>query len=123
MDVADDRADLVRARPDVGEEDRASVVADAERLAGQVDVDASRERERDHERRRREVARPRERVDAPLEVAVAGQDGGDDELVVLDDLGDRRVERAGVADARRAAVAGEREAELLERPREPGRSR
>ena len=41
--------------------------------------------------------------------------------LLLDRRGDRRVERAGVADAGRAAVAGEREAELLERRHQAGR--
>ena len=51
---------------------------------------------------------------AALEVAVAGEHGDGDELVVLDRVGDRLVERAGVADAGRAAVADELEAERVE---------
>ena len=93
----------------------------AERLARQVDVDAAGEREGDHERRRRQVARAREGVDPPLEVAVPREHGRDDEVVLLDGGRDRGVERAGVADARRAAVAREREAELLERRHQAGR--
>ena len=96
-------------------------VADAERLGREVDVDAPRQGERHDQRRRREVARARERMDAPLEVAIARQHGRDDQVVLLDRLGDRRVERAGVPDARRAAVAGQREPELVERRHEPGR--
>ena len=91
---ADDRADLVGRRPDVGQEDRPAVVADPERLAGQVDVDAAGEGERDDERRRGEVARPGQRMDPALEVAVARQDGGDDEVVLLDRLW-RPARRAG----------------------------
>ena len=83
----------------------------------EVDVDPPGQRERDDERRRGEVAGPDERVDPALEVAVARQDGGRDELVGLDRPGDRLVERAGVADAGRAAVAGQGEAEGRERRR------
>ena len=99
----------------------APVVAGPERLGRQVDVHPAGEREGDDQRRRGEVARARQRVDAALEVAVARQDGGDDEVVLLDGLGDRLVERAGVADAGRAAVAGEREAQRLERLHQAGR--
>ena len=92
-----------------------------ERLGRQVDVDPAGEGEGDDERRRGEVAGAREGMDAALEVAVARQDRRDDQVVGLDGVGDRRVERTGVADARRAAVAGEREAERLERRHQPGR--
>ena len=87
----------------------------AERLARQVDVDAAGEREGDDQRRRGKVARAREGMDPALEVAIPREHGRDDEVVLLDGGRDRGVERAGVADARRAAVAREREAELLER--------
>ena len=67
-----------------------------ERLGRQVDVDPARQREGDDQRRRREVARPGERVDAALEVAVARQDRRDDQVVRLDGLGDlpRRAARS-----------------------------
>ena len=60
-------------------------------------------------------------MDAALEVAVARQHGRDDELVALDGAGDLDVERTAVADARRAAVADDAEAELLERLEQAGR--
>ena len=60
-------------------------------------------------------------MDPALEVAVAREHGRDDQVVRLDRLGDRRVERPGVADARRAAVARQREPERLERRHQPGR--
>ena len=121
MDVADDRADLLGRRPDVGEEHGGAVGAGPERLAGQVDVDPPGEREGHDQWRRREVAGPRERMDAALEVAVARQDRGDDQVVRLDGGGDGFVERAGVADAGRAAVAGQGEPERLERGHQAGR--
>ena len=53
-------------------------------------------------------------MDARLEVAVARQHGGADEVVGDDRVVDLGREVAGVADARRAAVRGDGEAELLE---------
>src|SRR5207245_7519356 len=83
-------------------------------LCREVLVNRACKRERDHERWRGEVARLDQRMDAGLEVAVAGQHGDDGEVFFGDrrlDLGTR--ERAGIADAGRAAVADEVEAELL----------
>ena len=51
---------------------------------------------------------------ARLEIAVAGEHAGGDEIVFGDRLLDGRVERAGIADAGRAAVADDLEAELVE---------
>ncbi len=92
-----------------------------ERLRGQVDVDPAGQREGHDERRRGEVAGAREGMDATLEVAVARQDGRDHQVVRLDRRRDGVVERAGVADAGRAAVAGQVEPERLERGHQPGR--
>ena len=72
------------------------------------------ERKRDDQRRRHEEIRLDVLVDARLEVAVAGQHRRGDEIVFDDGLLDRRGERAGIADARGAAVADEIEAELVE---------
>ena len=91
-------ADLVRRRPDVGEEDRGAVAADAERLARQVDVDPAGEGERHDQRRRGEVAGAGERMDPALEVAVARQDRGHDEVVRLD--GRRRPPRRAARSCR-----------------------
>ena len=70
---------FLRRRPDVAQEHRA-VAADAERLAREVDVHAAGERVRDDQRRRREIVEARERIDAPLEVAVARQHARDEQL-------------------------------------------
>ena len=116
----DRRADLFRRGPDVRQVDRLPVAVGAQRLRREVDVDRARQRERDDERRRGEVGGTRQRMDAPLEVAVARQDRRDDQLVALDRLGDRLVERSAVADARRAAVADYAKAQRLERLEQPG---
>ena len=53
-------------------------------------------------------------MDARLEVAVAGQHRGADEVVGDDRVVDLGRQVARIADARRAAVGRDREAELLE---------
>src|SRR5690606_15508230 len=110
--------DLGRGGPDVAQEHGLAVGAGPERLLVEIDVHRARDRVRDHERRGREVVRAHDRVHATLEVAVTGEDRAHDVVAVLDGGGDALVYRAGVADARRAAVAGEIEAELLERGHE-----
>ncbi|KFB74685.1 MAG: hypothetical protein AW06_004378 [Candidatus Accumulibacter cognatus] len=57
-------------------------------------------------------------MDARFEVAVTREYCGDDELVLGNRLVEHRVEVASVADTGRAAVTGEREAELGERRQE-----
>ena len=108
------RRDLVVARPDFAQVHRLAVAAGAERLGRQIDVHAPGERVGDDERRRGEIVRANLRVDAALEVAVARQHRGDDQVGVGDGLRDVAGQRAGVADARRAAVADQVEPELVE---------
>ena len=112
--------DLGRARPEVAQVDVVAVLVLAERLLEQVEVHPARERVGDHERRRGEVVRLHLRVDAGLEVAVAGEHGADDQVALLDRDRDRLRQRPGVADAGRAAVADGVEAELLEVLRQSG---
>ncbi len=100
-------------RPDVAKEHRA-VVADAQRLVLQVNVHATGERVGDYKRRRRQVVEPGERIDASLEVAVAGQHARNHQLVLLDGVRDRVRQRAGVSDARGASEAHDVEAECVE---------
>ena len=97
-----------------------AVAVGAQRLVEQVDLDRAGQGEGDHQRRRGEVARPGQRMDAALEVAVARQHCRDDEVVALDRRRNPGVERSAVADARRAAVADDAEAELLERLEQAG---
>ncbi len=82
------------------------------------------ERVGDDERRRCQVIGAHLRMDAALEVTVAGQYRGDDQVVLGDRERDVFGQRPAVADARRAAVADEVEAERVERrPRSPDLSR
>ena len=57
------------------------------------------------QRRRGQIVGAHVGMHAALEIAVAGEHRGGDQLVVLDRVGDRVVQRAGVADAGGAAVA------------------
>ena len=90
------------------------VTSGAERVGGEIDVEASRERVRNHERWRGEICGAHLRMDPALEVAVAAEHCGDGEVLGLDALGDLFGERSAIADARGAAVAHEVEAKLLE---------
>ena len=117
---ADGVVDLVLAGPDVAQEDLLAPVVRPQRLAVQVDVHPARERVGDDEGRRGEVVRARIGADAALEVPVPGEDRAGDEIVLADRARDLRRERSGVPDARRAAVADDVEAELLEVRHEAG---
>ena len=114
--------DLALRRPDVPEVHRRALRILAERLGGQIDLHLAGERIGDNKRRRRQIVGADLRLNAPLEVAVAAQHRGDHEIRVLDDLRHRLGQRPAVADARRAAVADDVEAELgevLEQARPP----
>ena len=108
--------DLFRRGPEVGEEDRPAVGALAQRLVVEVDVDASGEREGHDEHRRGQVVRPHEGVDAGLVVPVSGEDRGDDQAMHVDRVRHRSRKGSAVADAGRAPVADQVEAQLLEVP-------
>ena len=93
---------------------RLTVGALPERFGLEVDVHRPGKRVRDDERRRREVVRLDLGVDARLEVAVPRQHRAGDEVALRIACADLVRQRAGVADARRAAVADRVEAELVE---------
>ena len=107
-------AHLSEAWPKVAQEHVRAVVRLAKRFARQVDVDPPGQRERHDERRRHQEIAAHVLVHARLEVAVAGEHRGDNEVVVEDRLLDLGVERAGVADAGCAAIANEVEAKPVE---------
>ena len=87
----------------------------------QVDVDRPGQRVGDHQRRRGEVVGQGQRVDAAFEVAVAAQHRGRDQIALLDRRADRLRQRPAVADAGRAAVADQVEAQRLQRRQQAGR--
>ena len=106
--------DLAVRRPDIPEINRLAIPALAERILCQIGADRPGERVRHNERRRGEVIGPHLGVDAPLEIAVARQDGADREIALIDRLRNRLRQRPGIADAGRAAIADQVEADLVE---------
>ncbi len=82
-----------------------------ERVGEQVLGHGSGQRVGDHQRRRRQIVGARLRVDAALEVAVAGQHRRHRQAALVDGLADGLRQRPGVADAGGAAVAHKVEAE------------
>src|SRR2546422_1961700 len=91
--------DLALRRPDVGKIDGGAVAAFANGILAQIGVDASGKREGDHQRRRHQVIRANLGVDAAFKVAIAGENGGDHQLLLVDGLRYFGGERAGGADA------------------------
>ena len=107
-------ADFLEAGPDVFQENIHAGAVFGDGFLGEVDVHAAGERVGDDERGRHEEVGADVLVNTGLEVAVAREDSGGDEVVFDDGGFDLGSERAGVADAGRAAVADDLEAELVE---------
>ncbi|MND89956.1 hypothetical protein D3C80_820310 [compost metagenome] len=105
-----DVGDLLRGRPDVLQEDVLALLVLTDRLLGDVDAHRTGDGVGHDQRRRGQVVGLDVRVHAAFEVAVARQDRGRDQAVVVDRLRDGRVQRARVADAGGAAVADQVEA-------------
>ena len=89
----------------------------ADRLVDHVGAHRALQRISDHQRRRGEIIGAAVGRHAAFEVAVAGKDADRDQVIVVDRLADRLWQRAGIADAGRAAVADEVEAERVRDPR------
>ncbi len=118
--VVDGLADLLLRRPDVAQVHGLARRRRTDWLGLKVDVHRARQRIGDDERRRGQVVDLRQRVDAPLKVAVAAQDRGHNQVLLLHRLGDILLERAAVADAGRAAVANNVIAQRLQVGHQPG---
>ena len=118
--VLDRRRDLLGLGPDVAQVHRLSVAVLAERLVVEVDVHRPGQRVGDAQRRRGEVVHLHVGIDPPLEVAVARQHRDHGQVLGADDVGDLLGQGTAVADAGRAAVADEVEAQLVEVFGQPG---
>ena len=118
--VADDVLHLLVARPDVPQIHRLAVGPDAERAGHEVGVHGAGQGVGDHQRRRGEEVHLGLRVDATLEVAVAGEHGAHVEVVRGDRVAHLGDQRSRVADAGGAAVPDEIEAQLVEVGSESG---
>jgi len=96
------------------------VFAGAEGVFVQINVDAACDSKSYDQRRGHQVVGADFGVDATFEVAVAGEDGSDDEVLFFDGVRDFRKQRAGVANAGRAPVSHQVELELFQIRHEPG---
>ena len=105
---------LALGRPDVAQVDRLSIVAGPERLGRQVQRHRAGECIGDDQRRRCEVVRANLLLHTAFEVAIAAQHRRDHQAARVDFRRHIIRQRAAVADARRASVADEVEAEGIE---------
>ena len=113
-------ADFFPGGPEIAQVDSLPVLAKAERILGEIEIDAAGEGEGDDEGWGHEKVGLHRGVNAGLEVPVAGKDAGGNEVVLGDGFFHGGRERAGVADAGGAAVADKVEAELIEEGLEAG---
>ena len=111
--ASEERIDLLHRRPYVAQIDVAAVDR-CERLAREIDVDSAGNGERHDERRAHEEVRLHALVDARFEVAVPRQHACGDEVVRRERVFELAIERARIADARRAAESDDVEAEPVE---------
>ena len=100
--------------PDVLEVHVVAIRVGAKRLGFEVEVHRAGERIGDNQRRGGQVVHLDVRADAAFEVAVAGEHGGDGQVVGVDRLGNLGQQRAGVADAGGATKADQLVAECIE---------
>ena len=103
----------MQRRPNIFQINRA-VLALSNCFGAQINIHAARQRERDDERRRHEKIRANALMNARLEIAIAGEHRGRNDIVLHHGVLNLRGERSGVADAGRATVAHEIEAKLIE---------
>src|SRR5207245_1962181 len=89
-------------------------------LFGEIDIDAARKRERDDQRRTHQEIRLHTLMHSRFEVAIAAEHACADEVVLADRFFNARIEWSRVADARRAAVADQVEAEFVQITLKPG---
>ena len=120
-DLRDGFLDFRVGGPDVAQEHVGAVRVLPQGFALQVDARGAGDGVGDHQRRRREPVRAHFLMHPALEVAVAGEHRGNDQIAARDRLGNRLWQRPGVADAGRAAVADEVEAHLIQRVLQAGR--
>src|SRR5690606_13146824 len=112
--LGDELLDLLRRGPDVPQIDGLAILVLAERLRRQVLGAGAGEGVGYDQRRRGQVIRLHVWRHATFEVAVAGEHGGRDQALVVDDLGDRAGQRTRIADAGGASEADEIEADLVQ---------
>jgi hypothetical protein len=112
----DDGVDFFIARPEILQADFLAVGVDAEHILLDVETHGAGNRVGHHQRRRGQEGLLGIRVDAAVEIAVAGQHRRGIQVAVDDFLLDLRIERAGHAVAGGAGEGDDAEAELSRSP-------
>ena len=107
------RLNLIRARPDICQIDRSSILRRPQRLSCDVEIHRPRDRVGDHQRRGCEVVHLDVGVDTSFEITISTQDRRDRQIGFVDGRAYLGNQRPGIADTRRAAVTHDVEAKLL----------
>ena len=105
---------FLRRRPNVAQVHRLSRLVVAQRLVHDIEIHAPGQRVRHHQRRRCQIIRAAQRIDPSFEIPVAAQDRNRDQIIFLDRFSNRFRQRPAVADARRAAVTDQIEAQRIQ---------
>ena len=113
-ELADEALNFLRGRPDVAQENFFSSLVGSNRLLREILRYGTSQRIRDDQRRRGQIIGLHVGADAAFEIAVAGENRGGDDPVLVDAVRHFSRQRAGIADAGRAAKAHDVEPELVE---------
>src|SRR5262249_21710719 len=113
-------ADLFHAGPDVAQVDIFALLILSQRLFGQIPFYGAGQGKRHDERWTHQKIRLDTLMHTRLEVAIAGKHAGGNQIMIVDDVFDGRIERARVSYASGAAVADQVEAELIQIGLQPG---
>ena len=84
--LADQVINLALRGPNISEVDGLAIFALADGIFAQVEIDASGKREGDHQRRRHQVVCAHVGINSAFEVAIPGENGCYNEIVVVDRL-------------------------------------
>ena len=113
--LAHDLVDFLLAGPNIPQIDFFPFAILSERLGEQIVVDAPRQCIGHYQGRRHQIVGANFGVDTSFKVAISGKHRSNDQLVIVNGFGNIRRQRTGVADAGCASVAGNAEAEAVEK--------
>src|SRR5262249_13671725 len=103
-----------QAGPEVAQKYFVSVFVRADRFFGHIEIDAACECERDNQWRGHQEIGFDVLMNACFEITVSGKDGRGNQIVIMNGFLDLGVEWTGIANAGRATIPDEIEAELVE---------
>ena len=113
-------AHVFQAWPEIAQKSFIPFLVSADRLFRKIDIDPSGQREGHHQRRRHEKIGFDVLMHACFEISITGKDRRSHEIKLADRLLDLGMQRARVADARRATVTNDIETQLVEIGLQPG---